>query len=557
MSTDTADLARRLTALDGRGYSSYKQLRGTYDLGPCRLVIDHVQVDPFAPPSLMRLVVDRDAAGLPEDLVNDARGRVATCDFLARVLAGAAARTDERISIGAPGQEVLERTTVTLTADAVEARLAAELPASGRRIQGRRAARLLTEELPRLAEAALLHESLDAEALRAHVDLHRDQEALRDQLAGRGLVALVGDGAILPRRSGDSDLPMTEGAVPFESPASLRVSIDLPSGRRVSGMGIPDGVTVIVGGGYHGKSTLLRALERGIHPHIAGDGREWVITRRDAAAIRAEDGRAVTGVDISPFISGLPSGTDTRSFSTADASGSTSQAASLVEAVDAGASALLIDEDTSATNFMLRDERMRALIPADREPITPFVQRVRPLREERGVSTVLVAGGSGAFFDVADHVIALDAYVPRDVTDQARALADDPPAPQVPVFTAPRPRCPDPDSLRPPDARKPASARGRATIRLGREHFDLAAVTQLVDPAQTQAIAHALDRLAELLATDGPLPLADAVRILEERIDEGGLEALSPHRGHPGHLARPRPLEIHAAVNRWRHLRIL
>src|SRR5690606_20663660 len=214
---------------------------------------------------------DRDAAGLPEDLVADARGRVATCDFLARVLAGAAARIGERISIGAPGQEVLERTTVTLTADGVEARLAAELPASGRRIQGRRAARLLTEELPRLAEAALLHESLDAAALRAHVGLHRDQEALRDQLAGRGLVALVGDGAILPRRSGDSDLPMTEGAVPFESPASLRVSIDLPSGRRVSGMGIPDGVTVIVGGGYHGKSTLLRALERGVHPHIAGD----------------------------------------------------------------------------------------------------------------------------------------------------------------------------------------------------------------------------------------------------------------------------------------------
>jgi predicted ABC-class ATPase len=557
MSTDTADLSRLLTTLDGRGYGSYKQLKGSYDLGPCRLVIDHVQVDPYAPPSLLRLVVDRTAAGFPEDLLADRRGRVATTDFLARRLAEAASAIDGRVDVGAPGQEVLERTTVAFTAQGLEARLAAELPASGRRIRGRQALRLLAEDLPRLAEAALFHDRLDAETLRDHVTLHRDQEALRDQLAERGLVALVGDGAILPRRSGDSDLPMREGAIPFESPASLRVTVDLPSGRRVSGMGVPDGVTVIVGGGFHGKSTLLRALERGIHPHVAGDGREWVITRADAAAIRAEDGRAVTGVDISPFITGLPSGASTRDFTTADASGSTSQAASLVEAAVAGASALLIDEDTSATNFMLRDARMRALIPAEREPITPFVDRVRPLLTERGVSTVLVAGGSGAFFDVADHVIAMDSYTPRDVTAEARALADDPPAPQAPAFTAPRPRCPAPDSLHPPEARKPASARGRATIRLGREHLDLSAVTQLVDAAQTQAVAHALDRLAELLEQSGPLPLEEAVRTLMDRVEAEGLDALSPHRGHPGHLARPRTLEIHAAVNRWRGLRLV
>ena len=363
--------------------------------------------------------------------------------------------------------------------------------------------------------------------------------------------------AILPRRSGDSDLPLLDGPVPFESPESMRVAVELPSGRRVTGMGIPDGVTVIVGGGYHGKSTLLRAIERGVHPHVAGDGREWVITRADAASIRAEDGRSVTGVDISPFISGLPSGTDTRSFSTANASGSTSQAASLVEAVDAGASALLIDEDTSATNFMIRDERMRALIPAEREPITPFVDRIRPLLTERGVSTVLVAGGSGAFFDVADHVIALDAYLPQDVTAEARALAEAPPPSAAPVFAPPRARIPVPGCLRPTGKRKPAAARGRDTIRLGREHLDLSAVSQLLDAAQTQAVAHALDRLADQAEQAGPVPVEDAIRALFERIDAGGLETLSPHRGHPGHLARPRPLEVHAAVNRWRGLRLL
>jgi predicted ABC-class ATPase len=590
MTHDTTALARTLHSLDGRGYGSYKQLRGSFDLGSCRVVVDHVQGDPYAPPSHMRLIVGADAAGLPADLVDDARGRVAVTDFLARVVAEAA-RGIDGVSIGTPGQEVLERTSIALTPQGLEARIFVQLPAAGRRIKGRAAARVLTEDLPRLATATLIHERLDAGALREHVILHRDQQALRDQLAGRRLVAFVGDGAILPRRSGDSDLPLEHGAIPFESPDALRVAFDLPSGRSVSGMGVPEGVTVIVGGGYHGKSTLLRAIERGVYPHLAGDGREWVITRSDAAAVRAEDGRSVAGVDISPFISGLPSGTDTRSFSTTNASGSTSQAASLVEAVDAGASALLIDEDTSATNFMIRDERMRVLIPADREPITPFVDRVRPLRAERGVSTVLVAGGSAAFFDVADHVIAMDAYVPRDVTAQVHELVDPATLPPAEgVFGASRKRVPAPGTLRPADKRKPASARGRETIRFGHEQIDLAAVSQLVDPAQTSAVAAALDRLAELLdreevegsaarsavpgesresAATGPGPstdsapstgsassLAAAITELLARIDAEGLDVLSPHRGHPGHLARPRALEVHAAVNRFRGLRL-
>ena len=558
---DAHTLTSTLTAIDGRGYGSYKQLKGSYDLGRCRLIVDHVQVDPFAPPSLMRLLVDRATADLPQDLLTDRPGRVATTDFLARAVAAAASGA-QGVSIGTPAQEILQRTSIALTADGVEARLAVQLPAAGRRIKGRQAARVLTEELPRIAEAALRHASLDAEALRAHVTLHRDQEALRAQLAERSLVAFVGDGAILPRRAGDSDLPLQAGAVPFRSPDSLRVGVDLPSGRRVEGMGVPEGITVIVGGGYHGKSTVLRALERGVFAHRAGDGREWVITRADVASVRAEDGRSVAGVDISPFITGLPSGTDTTGFTTTNASGSTSQAASLVEAVDAGASALLIDEDTSATNFMIRDERMRRLIPAEQEPITPFVDRIRPLHTERGVSTVLVAGGSGAFFDVADHVIALQEYVPRDVTEQARALADPAPGrPVGPVFGPLRSRVPAAGTLRPAGKTKPAASRGRETIRFGREHIDLAAVSQLVDPAQTTAIAHALDRLAELLddhAPDGSRPTLDAaITALFERLDAEGLESLSPHRGHPGHLARPRPLEVHAAVNRYRGLRLV
>ena len=564
---DAETLRRVLAQLDGRGYASYKQLVGSYRIGVVRLFVDHVQVDPYAPPSRMRIIVDREVADLSSDLTGDAAGRIAVSDFLTRRFVDAAHRMVPRpegtgnggfVGIGRPGQEVLERTSVAVLADRVEARIDVGLPASGRRVRGHQAARLLIDLLPRVAETSLLHRNLDRRALREHVTLLRDQEHLRGLLPGRGLVAFVGDGAILPRRSGDSDLPLTGAAVvPFESPGNLRVAFDLPSGRRVTGMGVPEGVTVIVGGGYHGKSTLLRAIERGVYPHIGGDGREWVITRPDAVTIRAEDGRAVTGVDISPFIAGLPSGADTRCFSTTNASGSTSQAANLVEAIEAGASTLLIDEDTSATNFMIRDERMQQLIPAKDEPITPFVQRIRPLFTEKGVSTILVAGGSGAFFDVADHVIALNSYVPNDVTAQAHNIANRTPqndAASLRVFDSPNPRVPARDGLREPSKTKPAKARSRTDIQYGRENIDLIGLMQLIDAAQTTGIAHALDSIAG--RCDGSTSLAQLVDQLVEDLDEHGLDVLSPHRGHPGLFARPRSQEIMAAVNRYRKLRL-
>lgn len=373
-----------LHRIDGQGYGTYREIRGTHQFEDFRLAIDKVQVDPYAPPSLMRVVLEPDVVDLPSELIDDAAGRTAASDFLTRRFAdalrhesgsaesgkGGDSGKGGEVSIGTPGQQVLQRTSVLIAADRVEARIAVGLPASGRRIRGRQAARILTDQLPQIVDAALKHKNLETAALAEHVRLYRDQQSLREQLAPAGLVGFVGDGAILPRRSGDSDAPLKQGAVPFTSPDSLRVSFDLPSGGSVTGMGVPEGVTVIVGGGYHGKSTLLRALERGVYSHVAGDGREWVITREDTSTIRAEDGRAVTGVDISAFISGLPSGADTRSFSSENASGSTSQAANLVEALEAGSTALLIDEDTSATNFMIRDERMRRLIADEREPIT-------------------------------------------------------------------------------------------------------------------------------------------------------------------------------------------
>ena len=568
MSSRQSNLASTLHSLDGRSYGNLKQIRGRYSFGPVTLFIDRIQADPFASPSKVRVRVDRADAKLPPELTTDRADRLAAADYLLRAGNMILADLKQRaLILGQPGQEILERTNILIDDAGFEARLLVNLPARGRRILGHQAADILTRDLPRLAEALFLFDrwpasgSPSAHDLEAHVQLHRDQLELRDHLGEVGLVGFIGNGAVLPRVSGDSDRPMdVETAVSFTSPPELEHTVDLSSGRSLTGMGIPRGVTVIVGGGYHGKSTILRALERGVYPHIAGDGREWVISDPSATSIRAEDGRAVTGDDISAFINNLPSGTDTRSFSTTNASGSTSQAANLVEAIEAGAQTLLIDEDTSATNFMIRDERMRNLIPAEREPITPFVDRVRSLLTRQGVSTVLVAGGSSAFFEVADHVIALDAYVPREVTEEAHrlvgvtahGLATDSDASDPGFVTSPR--VPTARALRPSSKTKSARAKGSDRIQFGRSFIDLIAVAQLVDAQQTSGVAESLEHLAEIF--DGRTSLTTALTELASMLDAQGIDAVTGHRDHPGHLTRPRAQEIAAALNRYRELRL-
>ncbi|CAI37049.1 putative ATPase of the ABC class [Corynebacterium jeikeium] len=557
-----SDLFSRTKSLDGAGYGAYKKLKGAYSESGLTVSIDRVQADPYASPSKVRLILPMKVASIPQHLVDDATGRVAVADFLARRIQADPNRP-RNVHVGDIGQQVLERTHVLVTPDRVEARLLVGLPAKGRRILGRQAAHLLADDLPNLSDDCLRHDRFDpadVQALEDHVALLRDQDALRAQLKSRKLVAFVGNGAILPRAAGDSDRPLAANrATSFESPESLSQTFELPSGRTVTGMGIPEGLTVIVGGGYHGKSTLLRALERGIYPHVSGDGREWVISRADVASVRAEDGRPITGDDISPFITNLPTGTDTSHFSTTNASGSTSQAANVVEAHVAGACALLIDEDTSATNFMIRDHLMQRLVPNNKEPITPFVQRVRSLYDATSVSTVLIAGGSGAYLRLADTVIAMDAYRPSEVTARAHDIAREGEAPEETEEAE------DTGEFRHATARrilargtlssrKPPKPRGLSTISVDRSDIDLSAVGQLVAPSQTAAIAAALAWLSK--NADGQTSLVDLVVRLERQITEKGLAVLAPGRDHPGHLSRPRGAEILAAANRYRELKL-
>jgi predicted ABC-class ATPase len=492
---------------------------------------------------------------------------VALASFLACAFADAAGRVrggrgsgkSGIVEIDRPGQEVLERTAVLVSERFVEARFVAGLPAAGRRILGREAEAMLLGDLPEIVRGSLFYASNDPAAIERAVLANEDADFLRAALDSMGLVAFVADDSVLPRRSGVDDRPLAGGAIPFESPPSLRASIDLPNAGRVTGMGIPRGVTLVVGGGFHGKSTLLAAIERGVYNHIPGDGRELVVTDPAAMKIRAEDGRRVEGVDISSFIGGLPFGARTDFFSSDNASGSTSQAANIIEALEAGARVLLIDEDTAATNFMIRDQRMRELVVDENEPITPFVDKVRILYEEKGVSTVLVAGGSGDYFDVADTVIWMNAYVPIDATAEAKAIAarylGERKSEDRGRFGDVAARVPLPESIDPSRGRREVSIRvhSRHAVQFGEETLDLSAVSQIVDASQTRAIAEAI-RHARGKWMDGQRSIKEILDAVESDVARSGLDVLS--RYPVGDLAALRSLELAAALNRLRSLRV-
>ena len=563
-----AELRSLLNRIDRRGYPAYKDTRGTYQFPNYILSIDHVQGDPFAAPSRLSILVKGRAAGFPPELYDRPHRRIALQDQLTRRFGAAAERFSFQakgsgqsglIAVSRCGQEVLERTACRLDPKSGDVLMRFEVgfPANGRTVNAGELGKILFDFLPKCAEQALFYQNLDRERLRAAVDLAEDQHCIREQLPGLGLCAFVANGSVLPRASGVSSKPMGDG-VKFMSPKELEVTLDLPRGRRITGMGIRRGVTLIVGGGYHGKSTLLGALELGVYDHIAGDGREYVITDPTAVKIRAEDGRSIRKTDISLFISDLPNGKDTAAFETEDASGSTSQAANVIESIEAGTSLLLIDEDTSATNFMVRDELMQRVIRRDMEPITPFIERVRELYESYGVSTVLVAGSSGAYFHVADTVIQMDRYVPRDITALAKAEAGnfpirvDPPKPAAPLCFDRRPQ-PSP-SFSGGDRTK-IKTLPREGVMVNKEVIDLRYVEQLVDSEQLTALGYCVVyALRNLL--DGRRDLRRVTDELEAAIDRGTLAALCGDRsGVPG-LARPRRQEILACLNRCRGLRI-
>jgi len=550
------NLYSTLNRINRKGYKAYKDLEGSYAGVIFDLYIDHVQGDPFAAPSRFSVRVDNT---FPEWTFAGKSRRVALSDFLTRAFfyksrslakGNRGSGKSGMINIEQPGQEVLERTSVIVENDYIEARFVVGLPAYGRKVAADQAREMIDEELTMIVKQSLFFEAVDQLALQDHIYVNEDADVLRKKMVEAGYIAFAADESILPRASGIDQRPLRD-AIAFESPDSMHAEFQLQH-RKVAGMAIPKGVTLIVGGGYHGKSTLLSAIERGVYNHIPGDGREFVVADSSAMKIRAEDGRYIEKVDISPFINSLPFEKDTVKFTSDNASGSTSQAANTIEALEAGAKVLMIDEDTSATNFMIRDKRMQQLVPKKREPITPYIDKVQQLYQDYGVSTILVVGGSGSYFEVADKVICMVEYLPYDLTEEAKTIVEQDQEKRVHEggsdFGLIRERIPEPGGIDPSKGNKTKlKAEGINQIQLGRQRIDLSALDQVVSPAQLNAIADAI-----LLAKKkmDKATLSEILDAVEEEITQNGLDVLN--KRNRGDYAIFRKMELAAALNRLR-----
>ena len=578
---NSEELRQQLRSINCKSYPAYKGLKGLYHFGNYILSIDHVQGDPFASPSHVSIQISHRDAGFPVEYYKDTLTGTTLCDYLTRQFEKQVSQYSFRakgsgksglLTVSHCGQEILSRTACEITEKGITARFFVGFPANGRTINATELEKILFDFLPVCIQKSFFYSSLNAKELQNYIELAEDQEFIRQTLPAKNLCAFIADGSILPRESGISSRPM-KASVPFTSPDSLRISINLPHKGKITGMGIPKGITLIVGGGYHGKSTLLNALELGVYNHIPGDGREYVITDATAVKLRSEDGRFIKDVDISMFINDLPNKKDTRCFSTLDASGSTSQAAGIVESMEAGSHLFLLDEDTSATNFMVRDAFMQQVIQREKEPITPFLERAEDLYKKAEISTILVAGSSGAFFHIADTIIQMDNYVPKDITASVKKLCSQYPLPAVSVtdFQLPhshrimsRPaesskhlrhnsRGNHSDSGAAKPERLKTRISGTDGFSLGRQEIDLRYTEQLIDAEQTAALGLLLKYAVEHLA-DGRRTLPEIVQFLWKNLSLHGLSFFTENQKISCGYATPRIQEIYACLNRYRGL---
>ena len=413
------ELKELLRKIDGKPYSRYKSLRGKIILyDNAKAILTKVQSDPHATPSVIEVVIPKEIHKLPKEiLINEPKTPIE--DFICRRLYEITKKLRRKcgdgyscyLGIPRPGPWILKRSSVEIKGLELILRFYIGLPAKKRRILGNEATKLLLKDIPKVIDY-IVKVNNDVEKLKRHIELFKDQEYLREWLYSHGYTVFIPNNSILPRESSISQKPLTN-AIPFISPKELEVCIDLPSGKHVCGMALPEGIIVITGGGYQGKTTLLESIQDGIYNHVLGDGREYVVSRRYTVVVRAEDGRIVNNVDISNFIKELPS-SDPSNFRSLKASGSTSMAASISEYLELGVELLLIDEDTSATNLLFKDEIMDKVIT--NEPIRPLSLLAKELVLKSNTSLIIVTGASSSFLPKANRVILMDRYIPKDIT---------------------------------------------------------------------------------------------------------------------------------------------
>lgn len=570
-------LYQKIRSLQGKNYGLYKSLADrSWDFGDFVLEFLHVQGDPYAPASRVMIKASLLMLGFPSEWGGSFERRLALSDYLYRRLSALVREKypdrDAAVVFDTAGPEMLVRNALWVDNGELRACLQVRLPGDGRKIQAEAAAEILTMVLPDLVSAALYNsgeskkDGVEPELVE-HYRVLAERKEILSQLEERGLCAFVPDGAVLPRASGLSELPM-EGAVPFAAPEEMAVML-VANGREIRGMGIPKGITVISGGAFHGKSTLLQALTKSVYPHIPGDGREGIVVSESAVRVGVEDGRSVRGTDLSQFVRDLPGGISTKNFTTACASGSTSEAANLMEAMEAGSDVFLIDEDSSAVNFLIRDVRVRKLLGDDREPLIPLTDRIR---EIKGRSFILVAGACGDFLDLADNIIVMASYkaecaringknVAAGLGDGAVKVASG-----LPAFVEPecrdfaeyvKPLLP---SLRPASAverQVKVKISGDTLLQIGFLVSDTSKAGALVDKQQRFGAGFMLLNLCQNAASnndaDGESAKAtimERINALCEKIKNVGFRNLP--QGLSREMSLPRPIDIACVLYRLR-----
>jgi len=534
-------LLRILRRIDGKGYKAYRELEDVCErVAGYKLCVVRVQGDPFAPPSVVRiegrLEAPKWALGAP----------VAVADLIYRRLYRALRRFSTRmgegrsglLSLPKPAPIMIRRSGLEVYRDGrFVARVWVGLPSRRRRVLGDVAEELLLERLPRALREAV--DGIDESTLRKHVQAWIEQEYIRSRLPKLGLVAFVGDGSILPRRCGGCYEPLPD-AIPFESPSSMRVEIELPTGRTVTGMGVPRGLTLIAGSAFHGKTTLAEAILQGVYNHVPGDGRELVVSLEDTVQIRAEDGRWISCVDISPMIHSLPGNHDTTCFTTTDASGATSVAAAIQEAIELGAKLLVVDEDNTATNILYLDPNAKNL--TKRHTVTPITELVENIKQY--TSIILVSTGATSLLATADKTIVMEDYKPYDRTEEARKLAPMKP-PQKP-YKPPKPRTLE----RLPRLHKPRIRGGRLEDKRLPTPVDLTQNPHLQEEAQLNTLLAALHAIARILEREGPQPIRAIAEKLAQATKKGDWRLLTGGREPGPDMAEVRKYEIAYMLNR-------
>ncbi|MCK4622557.1 MAG: ABC-ATPase domain-containing protein [Desulfuromonadales bacterium] len=563
-------LQQRICLLDGKDYGAFQALIGTYDFDLFSLIIEQIPKDPYAPPhtGIYRIQFPLDETVIEAGMIDSRIGEIACRDFYARQFFYNSTRIAGKrrgpgfsgiITINEPGQTILERSSVIINKNILEIRCFVGLPASKRSIKSKLAVKMLLEELPNIISLSLHRDHTNTDRLLSHLHTSIDAEFLRQKLSDIGLVAFIADGALLPRESGNSDRAMNrDSVIPFKSPENLKTEIDLPYAGKTTGMGIPKGITLLTGGGYHGKSTLLQAIEMGVYNHIAGDGREQCVSLAETVKVRAYSGRHVVKTDISPFIRNLPFRKDTSAFTTENASGSTSQAANIIEAIEVGAKVILMDEDTCATNFMIRDMYMQKLVKKSEEPITSYIDKVRQLYLEKKISTILALGGVGDYFEVADHVIQMIKYHPQDVSAQAKDIIRKYPPKRIKEDAGypiqPKARIPEAESVDPmSEFRKWRLYTTEInTLHFGQNKIDLTDLEQLVELSQTKAIGFSMLYARKYM--NGERTLKQVIDLIMADLEENGLDILSEKIS--GYFAQFRSFELAFALNRMRSFNV-